>query len=217
MSPSRLVLVASLLSCLTTFGCTSSHDRCEGPCPDAGAVDAARATDGGDVSCLPHAPAAHRSAATECDHERRPGTSPEPGGGPPATCTTDADCTDGINGRCNGNGHDGWNCTYDRCFADDECSGGGVCECEGGFRSDANVCLPGDCRTDADCATGFCSPTLGSCGDYTGTVGWFCHTCEDECVDDSDCAGDGGIFGAPYCAFDPALGHWACANSHCVG
>jgi hypothetical protein len=216
---------------LALAGCAEHHEVC-GPSArcayDAGRSDAGPVADGGrdagdhvlpdgGESCLPRAPAEHRSAGSTCDHERGPGSTPEPAGGPPADCTTDADCTTGENGRCTGNTHDGWRCTYDSCFADSDCAdAAAACECEGGFRSDHNVCLPGNCRTDGDCATGYCSPTFGSCGDYTGTVGYFCHTCEDECLDDADCGGDGS-WGAPYCMFEPTLGRWTCSSSHCAG
>lgn len=215
MSARALALVLCS-SAIALAGCADAHGGCSGEgCDDAGVTRDAR------TACLAHAPARHRTMGAACDHERPPGSSPDPGGGPPAECTTDAECTASENGRCNGNAHDGWRCTYDACFADDDCAGTtSVCECEGGFRTDANACLPGDCRTDDDCASGFCSPTLGSCGDYTGTVGWYCHTCEDECVDDADCVlpgVDAGFFGRPYCAFDATVSHWVCMNSHCAG
>lgn len=219
----RSLAPAAALALFALAGCAESHGTCTADdCPDASGSDAGPGSDAGlradGGGCLAHAPAAHRTAGSACDHVRPPGSSPD-FEGPPASCTTDADCTEGENGRCNGNGHDGWRCTYDACFADADCSGTSVCECEGSFRSDANSCLPGNCRTDGDCATGFCSPTLGSCGDYTGTTGWFCHTCEDECVDDADCATgvDAGFFGRPYCAFEPTAGHWVCMNTHCAG
>jgi hypothetical protein len=185
--------------------------------PDARAsVDARGSTDVPHASCLPRVPERHRAEPVTCDHQRPPGT-PPPDGGPSAQCTTDAECTDGENGRCSGNNHDGWSCTYDACFIDADCGASSVCECGGGFRSDANVCLAGGCATDADCETGFCSPTQGSCGAYLGTIGWYCHTCEDECVTDGDCGPIGGDPFDPYCMFDPELGHWRCSESHCAG
>lgn len=213
--------------------CAESHNTCTVGCPDASGPDAgdvdagdvdAGDVDGGDVDggdgCSSRTPVAHRSAGSTCDPDRPPGSTPEPSGGPPSSCASDADCTDGTNGRCTGNPHDGWRCTYDTCFADADCDPNSVCECDGGFRSGANVCLPGNCRTDDDCGGAFCSPSFGGCGEYSGTVGYFCHTCEDECVDDSDCqdldAGVGG-WGAPYCAFDPTAGRWMCSALHCAG
>lgn len=175
--------------------------------------------------CSSREPAVHRTAGATCDSERPTGDAapPEAFG----TCTSDADCTDGANGRCNGS-RGGWRCTYDECFADADCDGASACECEnGGLSAGANTCLPGNCRTDADCASGFCSPTLGPCGTYdptgseranTSPAGYYCHTPEDECVDDSDCRdGDAGALGAPYCAFDPVEARWLCADTHCVG
>jgi hypothetical protein len=165
-------------------------------------------------------PAKHRPVAEMCDDERN---SSGPfiddwaleQGGDFVSCTAHEDCTEGDNGRCIGNGHDGWYCSYDRCFVDDDCDN--VCECEGGFRGDFNVCVGGDCRTDADCGPGgYCSPSFGDCGEYTGVVAYYCHTPDDECIDDSDCDGDGN-FGAPYCAYNPAAGKWMCSDSHCAG
>jgi hypothetical protein len=43
-----------------------------------------------------------------------------------------------------------------------------------------------------------------SCG---GIGGYYCHTPQDQCVNDSDCA-DGGFF--DVCAYDTSLGHWRC-------
>lgn len=205
------------------LGCSGSHETCpDGVCADAAVSDMRVTSDMAsdadmslplDASCLSHAVDVHRAEATECDHSRPPGTTPT--AGPPAGCTTDAECTEGINGRCTGNGHDGWNCSYDACFLDSECAGGGVCSCDGESRSGSNVCATGNCQTDSDCSVGYCSPTLGSCGHYTGPVGWYCHTCEDTCLNDSDCVSASGASG--YCAFDPLLAHWACSTNECVG
>ena len=160
-------------------------------------------------------PLKHRPERIECDDLRRAGSTPEEGGAP-AGCQADDDCADGANGRCTGNGHDGWRCSYDRCFADADCDG--VCECGGGFRSDNNVCLGGDCQVDSDCGpNGFCSPSFGDCGAYTDVVAYYCHTPEDECVDDADCEGESQFGFAPYCAFNPGAGRWACSDSHCAG
>lgn len=154
----------------------------------------------------PGEPLIHRTGPVACDNERPAGVDyPEPQG----DCASDADCTDGENGRCLDDR--GTSCTYDECFSDDDCPGGSVCECGGGFHSDSNACIAGNCVTDADCGDGFCSPSLGDCGNYSGYVGYFCHTDDDECLNDEDCAPDG------YCAYDQGVGHWVCSTAQCVG
>jgi len=157
-------------------------------------------------------PLRHRAVAEACDRERPPGNVNNDVG---AQCSADEDCTDGENGRCIQ--HRETLCTYDGCFDDGACDGF-ACECEGGWGSDHNICLrQGNCLVDADCGEGgYCSPSLGDCGDYGGTVGYFCHTPQDECIDDADCGGMPGS-GGSYCRFNPAVGHWSCDDSQCVG
>lgn len=187
------------------------------PASDVPTLDVPRV----DVPPTRRVPMRHRAAAMACSRER-PASTCMAGFGPPSACTTDAQCTTGVNGRCVGNPHDGCRCNYDTCFADGECSTGGPCECRLSSRgaSGANVCLAGNCRVDADCgAEGFCSPTLGSCGDYGGTVGYYCHTPNDECLDDADCVDrDAGFLGQrPYCMFARETGRWVCSNQGCAG
>lgn len=79
------------------------------------------------------------------------------------------------------------------------------------------------CHVDADCKSvaglggGYCSPTLGSCGHYSKAVGYYCHTAEDECIDDEDCKIDGQLGARPYCKFEQSIGHWKCSNQECAG
>ncbi|HMJ09811.1 MAG TPA: hypothetical protein VK524_00325 [Polyangiaceae bacterium] len=219
----RTALTAMSLSILAVACGGSTHGGAGGASGNAGTAGSGgtggSAGSGGNGGTS-QVPLKHRPSATACDQTR-----PEPdpmapdAGGPPIECRSHAECTAGINGRCGGNGHDGWRCTYDQCFADGDCTGAdtsGVCECEGGFRSDNNQCLrEGNCKTNADCGSGgYCSPTLGTCGNYTKIVGYYCHTPQDECVNDSDCSGAGANW---YCAYSPMAGHWKCSNSHCVG
>jgi len=161
-------------------------------------------------------PMQHRATPTTC------GTpSPQPGSGGSSagaspdeeTCKLDSDCTMGKDGRCI-NGRIGLHCTYNACFADAECGDGQVCLCEGGMGSGSRCSVPG-CRIDADCPGSWCSPSFGTCGNYSGVIGYQCHGPKDECVDDTDC-GDGS-FSAPYCAYDPMVAHWVCSASQCVG
>ena len=161
-------------------------------------------SDGGMCMDLPPAPT--RPSEVVCSPCRPPG--PGGGGGGGGECTTDADCTAGTNGRC-GFGRIGTFCTYDACFRDSDCADGEACLCDGA--AGGNACVPAGCRTNNDCGPGFaCSPTFGSCGHYSGFIGFECHTAADECTTDGEC-------GAGYCAFDPAIGHWACSTSECVG
>lgn len=102
----------------------------------------------------------------------------------------------------------------DFCFDDSDCRTGGPCVCAGSeARNRWNVCLDGNCQTDADCGDdGRCSPTLSDCGDYGGIIGYYCHTPQDTCVNDSDCSESAG-----YCMYRPELGHWQCGYTQCVG
>lgn len=167
-------------------------------------------------------PRRHRATRETCT-TTRPASNCDIGiSSAPADCRMDSQCTMGTNGRCVGNPHDGCRCSYDTCNDDSACTTGGPCACRHATRgaAGANVCLPGNCQVDADCgAGGYCSPTYGSCGDYGGVIGYQCHTAQDECIDDEDCAGqDAGFLGQrPYCMFVREVGRWQCANSACAG
>ena len=78
-----------------------------------------------------------------------------------------------------------------------------------------NTCKAGNCRVDKDCGggSGFCSPSLGQCGNYAGVVGYYCHTPQDKCTDDADCAAQGG----GDCRFNQVSGAWECQTSQCAG
>lgn len=161
-------------------------------------------------------PKVHRAVAEACDGVRfdAPSTAPDAGTEQGVSCHSHEDCTEGRNGRCTGNGHDGWQCTYDRCTADVDCGANAVCECKGGFRSDHDVCLQSDCQVDADCGVnGYCSPSLGACGRFSKYVTYACHQPADECIDDEDCAGASN----GTCRFEPSVGHWKCSDSECAG
>ena len=155
-------------------------------------------------------PTEHRAEAIPCDNERpSPPIEPDAGGG----CTTHEECTEGNNGRCTTFPRGFTSCTYDACFDDSGC-GTSVCLCENSRVGNANTCLMGNCQVDADCGEGnYCSPSFGDCGDYSGVVSYYCHSVDDECTNDDDCAG------APnaYCRFSDEVGHWACSSAQCVG
>ena len=206
--------VAGLLLAAGCGGTTIRAGAGAGGSPGAGTTGAGTggtigAGTGGVSGCPTHAPKYHRAEATSCGPSM-----------PQTACKTDADCaivgpTGGIVPKCTAAGV----CDDDECIMDADCTSGGnsVCECKddpsGGGSSNGNVCLPGNCQTDADCAAGYCSPTVSAdCGTFYGTVGFYCHTCEDTCLDDSDCTGS-----YYYCAFDPTVGHWACGEAVCAG
>jgi hypothetical protein len=151
-----------------------------------------------------------------CGHDRAPGIPVASDAGGPsfdagASCNDDGDCTQGTNGRCNNTG--GWGlrtCTYDECFTDGDCGAGSACSCGktvSGGRSDPNTCVKGNCLVDADCGGRFCSPTIDTSPCRAAPGGFYCHTAQDTCIDDSDCATSNG---PQQCNFDPAQGHWLC-------
>ena len=135
-----------------------------------------------------------------------------------AECAKDADCKEGKNGRCamtgGGRMQPRPGCVYDKCFADADCGAKSACVC--GTTGVGNYCRPGNCATDADCGNSYCSPSYGlSCGPYGGYHGNYCHTSDDECTNDDDCAGKGNESG--YCAWHPEASRWKCGHNHCVG
>ncbi len=138
-------------------------------------------------------------------------------GGANLSCTQDSDCigcSNGHLGRCEGPFA---TCVCDQCATDQDCGATGVCACNGqtfgwshSFRG--NVCVASNCRVDADCGpAGFCSPTTDlGCGDFYGVAGFYCHTANDQCSNDSDCA-------TGTCRFSPEAGFWVCAAGRCAG
>jgi hypothetical protein len=172
-------------------------------------------------------PAKHRASAVACSADRPAGVCAVPvaagGSAPTPACTKDSDCTAGSNGRCLALGRvAACSCSYDACTTDADCTHtGGPCACRPDAQSivaptttASNTCLAGDCRVDADCgARAYCSPSLGSCGNYSGVTGYYCHTPADACVDDADCAAQGG----GDCRYNPTKKAWDCETTQCAG
>jgi hypothetical protein len=179
------------------------------------------------------APADHRPTAQACPTDRPPGFMGDGGAPKPplgTTCERDSDCTMGNNGRCLPQSRiNGTYCSYDACTTDTDCPSGQLCECgQVGFPPQygrtANTCIQSNCRVDADCAggSGFCSPTFDyGCGSYSGIVGYYCHTSNDDCTSDDECNAQGsspnGAPGGGFCAWMPETGKWSCSYSHCSG
>ena len=169
-------------------------------------------------------PKVHRATEILCSPERvniEPTVAPD---NKNADCRSNAECKDKPNGRCVQLGRRGWQCTYDHCFKDADCSGAhAVCYCRESKSVYPHQCLPsGNCRVDSDCAggKGFCSPTYGSCGYYDGLQGYFCHTPADECVDDDECtkkSKDSKEVIPGTCRYEESVGHWRCGYGECAG
>jgi Cys-rich repeat protein len=204
-----LTSFAAAMVLLGLFHCGGSTLPADPGPGDGGHADTAPVNPDG---MTPTPVAVHRPSPVACPSTGATGTSCAR----PADCATaalDGGALNCVRGTC----------SSDQCLSDTDCPNGGVCSCQGGTRgfagvSPGNLCVPANCRVDADCgAGGFCSPTVdASCGSFYGIVGYYCHTSWDTCHNDADCGGDGSL-GAPYCAYDPQVGHWACGNGHCAG
>jgi hypothetical protein len=100
-------------------------------------------------------------------------------------------------------------CSYDECRVDSDCGQRVPCYCrDPNIFGEPNVCLPASkCALDSDCSPpGFCSPSYVA--NQSPPLGFFCHTQDDTCVDDSDCASFG-PYGAS-CQFDTTSDIWHC-------
>ena len=182
-------------------------------------------------------PANHRTVAAACTEARGPGAVSGTANCPdiPATCGQDSDCTAGKSGRCVSDTHGCTTigCSYDGCSSDADCADNEACGCRmSATDSTPTICVSAECRADADCgASGFCSPSLVGdpcvyptqalctpgegtcspgpclCGDGRGH-GYFCHTPNDTCLDDSDCETSSGS----SCGFDRLEKRWTCTR-----
>ena len=185
-----------------------------------GGATSAPSDAGADVAVV-KPPAVHRVLPEPCPSDRA--ASPPPGI-PGGTCKSDAECTQGTNGRCLSIVLGPPSCSYDLCAKDADCGQStGVCQCRAATEGGANVCRQGNCRTDGDCGVtgkGFCSPSaVGidvTCrsGIQTGSFGYFCHTPVDECSNDTDCGT--APTGQGACIFDLGKSHWACVTLMCT-
>ncbi|MFO0665390.1 MAG: hypothetical protein U0174_15655 [Polyangiaceae bacterium] len=113
------------------------------------------------------------------------------------TCQADGDCAP--NERCScgsGKGKERNTCIrVDQCLSDNDCPQDYLCACAGAGRP--NMCVPGNCRSDADCAGNFKCET-------------YCHSAADKCVAHSDCTA------APHmiaiCKYVAQEHAWGCTN-----
>jgi len=126
-------------------------------------------------------------------------------------CLSDADCT--RPGAPSGTCTSSMVCSYDECLSDSDCGGSSVCTCVGPENRGVfgNTCTQAMCHVDADCGPGgYCSPSqAGYISGQPVVGGWFCHGCNDACIDDSDCPPP---FCLSFCAFNQPQGKWLCAQ-----
>jgi hypothetical protein len=188
------------------------NDASSGGSDGATGVDSGTSPDSGGA-CSARVPKQNRPQGGSCPAQRGPGPTVSNTGG--NSCTKDADCTAGHNGRCVplGFGPLVYSCSYDECFVDSDCPGNVPCDCRDSDSSLApNVCGTGsECRVNADCASssscGWCSPTeVPSQFCFGRNTTYVCHTPSDTCIDDADC----GMSGS--CNLDPMTKHWACVS-----
>jgi len=214
MTSLRPLLALASLTALTTslIACGGTSTSGSG-----GSGGSSSSTTSMTTTSLPE-PKVHRAAASTCPDARPAGMT---GAGPDeGECMTDADCATGTNGRCIQDLGKPRACSYDECTADADCGGSSVCECRNPAKHDANVCVHGNCVTDADCGEGgYCSPSAVTLDPFCtegvpiGSVGYFCHSAEDECTNDDDCGGSGSF---PACFFNVDKLHFACFEVLCV-
>jgi hypothetical protein len=131
-------------------------------------------------------------------------------------CSGDSQCTAGTNGRCveSGGGVLYCACTYDTCSGDAACPTGQTCACHGSpYDNGGNTCVSGNCRVDSDCegGAGYCSPAYATMG-CGGLAGYYCHTPQDQCVNDGDC-GSGGY----VCTYATSSARWTCQQQLLCG
>jgi hypothetical protein len=149
-------------------------------------------------SARTYPPGSGRPVEIACPKERPPGTARAEVGG---SCKGDAECTAGVNGRCQTQGARVMEnaCTYDACFRDADCKAG-PCECN----SSGNRCLGGNCRTDTDCGSGGACGRSNAIGCGGGDATYYCRTPADTCTKYDDCKVDA------QCVYAIELGHWTC-------
>jgi hypothetical protein len=171
-------------------------------------------------------PMYHRAAPSCCPTERGPAPGTQPYGPNMANgCTTDSQCTQGLDGRCFPFGGLVWTggCSYDECLTDSDCPSGAPCICRTSASDvSPNICAAGsNCVLDSDCGPGgFCSPSVFCDARLPGwpAYGYYCHTAADTCINDMDCPpidSGGGCSIPSACLYDTQAKHWACNDQPC--
>jgi hypothetical protein len=209
--------ILGAVGCGTSVSATSGEaGDAEAGAPAMGEADAeAGAPEDADSSpgvASSKVPLEHRPVPAQCSQPRAAGATACNAPIDAGCGGSDQSCTAGLDGRCTclltaSSTTEDERCTYDDCLADSDC-GNGVCYClfiDSSHFSWRNVCLTrGNCTVDSDCGSGgYCS---------LSDSGWapaqsFCHTPQDECVNESDCMD---VPNTDSCAYDAGKGLWTC-------
>jgi hypothetical protein len=243
----HIVAPSNDCDCSAPCGCQCGCWTCvpASESPDASIRMDAPVSDGPTTAGEARVPLQHRSTSASCPSQRGPGPScvttscasqPYPSG-VASTCSSDSQCTDGLNGRCfpfEGMIGPG-GCSYDECFSDSGCGAKTPCLCRSSSTDNsANVCdVGGNCAVDSDCGPGgYCSPSMETCfaaapeievqDNYAGPNPYYCHRASDLCTNDSDCAPpDAGTATTPSCpkytpcAYNAQDKRWECTQLVC--
>lgn len=125
----------------------------------------------------------------------------------PTRCTNDAECSDEATCEI----EQGFCELPLACDSAADCGDGEACFCANGSLQTgtsgenwANVCKPAECESSEDCGGLACAVSIDPCHQYTGA---YCHTTEDECDANRDCADD-----RYACMFDARVHHWSCQS-----
>lgn len=129
------------------------------------------------------------------------------------SCSEDSDCTERPFGKCvQGFGMIGAYCGCEyACEVDADCAMDEVCVCADQLAGHYlhSVCVPAECESNAECASGACDLSLYFNGCKQEAI-LACRTDNDECSTDSDCGEDS------TCAFDHNMGAWTCQGIMCI-
>jgi len=119
---------------------------------------------------------------------------------PDGACTSDAECTDGVEGACLDRGIQiEWcTCVY-ACSQDSDCGEGEICLPPGVWEGGPawGTCVPASCTLNTDCPSQECSFTVYDNG-CSLEPRLACRAPDDDCRTDADCADPY----APSCAFN---------------
>ena len=199
MSPSesvrRTAVVLVTLSFVVACGGTTETGNVSGAGADASRADSS--PDSSRPACALTPPTMHRASAVVCSSNALD-----------ASAAQDAAPLDGSAVASDAG---------TECITDQDCGATGVCSCIGNtfgyaHSSFSNVCVPSNCRVDADCGQDLmCSPSF-DLGAFYGIRGYYCHTRKDECNDTTCACGPGYV-----CAWAPQVAHWACAQGGGAG